>query len=277
MSSLKLLYKLTRIEQCLMAGISTWIITLLSDTNSWVSKENIFPALCLFFACLGASLFHYGMRSEIYREKYWDQVIVKNPLLLKVLGLTSFLVTALLSLIGINSKTSLIFLTFFFLIIIFYPNRLDRHWPWKNLSIAFACTSPVIISWTISQYHHPILWPLTFGVFFFYVAREIIKDIDDQPADQGRRITMVMSIGEFWASWIALIFLFLAVIALVVASFAAHLSFFASIPYIFGLLVMLEYGRRLLFSTRSAIRGYQFLDLGILGLMIGIFLVSTGI
>lgn len=197
MSSLKLLYKLTRLRQCFIAAISTWLITLLNDGDSWFTSENIFPALCLFFSCLGANLFHYGMKWRIYQEKYWDPVIIRRPHLLKIFGLSSFVVAGVIATIWIDSTTCFIFLGLFFLVILFYPITLDRQWPWKNLSIAFCCLSPVVIGYTASNPGENLLaWNIACVVFFVYLASEIIKDIDDQPVDRGRRITMVMVIGE---------------------------------------------------------------------------------
>jgi 4-hydroxybenzoate polyprenyltransferase len=272
MSSLKLLYKLTRLRQCFIAAISTWLITLLNDGDSWFTSENIFPALCLFFSCLGANLFHYGMKWRIYQEKYWDPVIIRRPHLLKIFGLSSFVVAGVIATIWIDSTTCFIFLGLFFLVILFYPITLDRQWPWKNLSIAFCCLSPVVIGYTASNPGENLLaWNIACVVFFVYLASEIIKDIDDQPVDRGRRITMVMVIGEPRAVRIAFNLILVAIGVVINILIHSSLTSISNIFYLLVIISLVYYGGRLVVSPKTMVPRYQLLDISILCLMLAVF------
>jgi len=272
MSSLKLLYKLTRLEQCFIAAISTWLITLLNDGNSWFTNENIFPALCLFFSCLGANLFHYGMKWRMYQEKYWNPIIIRRPHLLKILGLSSFVVAGIIATIWINSTICFIFLGLFFLVIFFYPIILDRRWPWKNLSIAFCCLSPVVVGYTAANPGKNLLaWSIACVVFFVYLASEIIKDIDDQPVDQGRRITMVMAIGEYRAIRIAFNLILVAMGVIINILIHSSLATISSIFYLLGIISLAYYGSKLITSPKTMVPRYQLLDISILCLMLAVF------
>lgn len=76
-----------------------------------------------------------------------------------------------------------------------YTGGLDQYWPWKNLTIALVCITPLLFGWFSGHCLHPIIPPFIWATFFFYLAREILKDVADEEANHGHRFTMVMDIG----------------------------------------------------------------------------------
>lgn len=194
MSTLKYVYKLTRIEQCIIAGIGAWLIALLSNGPLWFNTPKLAAAICIFCSCLGASLFHYGRRADIYKLKHYDLVIVKQPYLLMFLGSIAFMCSLLIAKAYLPVECLWIAM-FNFLVIMLYSNFLDKFWPFKNLVIAFVCVTPIMMGWFSGHRMHPIVPYLIIAITGIYLAREVMKDVVDREANKGKRFTMVMYLG----------------------------------------------------------------------------------
>jgi 4-hydroxybenzoate polyprenyltransferase len=194
MSTFKFWLKITRPFQWILGGIATWIVALLSDGPDWFGLEKVIAGSVMSLGILGASVWHYGARADVYARKHWDPVIVKNPLLLLCIGGIAFLLSIILSWMFL-SRECLAIAVINMITIILYGRFLDRYWPWKNLFIAGICVTPMLLGWFSGHRLNPIVPSLILASFFFYLSREIFKDVMDIEANRGKRFTMVMSLG----------------------------------------------------------------------------------
>ena len=275
MSSLKYAYKVTRIEQCLIAGLATWLIALLSNGPLWFNQPKLIAAGCMFFSFLGGSLLHYGMRAEIYKLKHWDRVIVTNPARLKAYG-----VLALAASIGLSTllpAACFIIASGNFLIILLYSNLIGRYWPWKNLTIAFVCLSPILIGWWSGHRLHPIVPPLIGATFCIYMTREIMKDVMDITANRGKRFTMAIALGEKTALRVGGLVLCLGLLLLINAIRYASHSVSAMVAIILALALFFSLMVHLLRRITAAAKFYRAIDFGILLLMFSAFCLRAGL
>lgn len=290
MSSLKYVYKITRIEQCLTAGFGTWLISLLSNGPLWFNTPKVAVAICMFFSVLGASLYHYGRRADVYERKWYDQVIVNRPDLLKFWGSIAFGISLLIALVYL--PVACFWITLFnFLAIMFYANFLDQYWPWKNLIIALVCTTPVMAGWFSGHRMHPVVPPLIVGITGIYLGREMIKDVVDRFANQGKRFTMVMDLGVERTLKIAGITLLVSVSILTYAGchlplpnfdnaiFFSAGNFFSGIIiglFAAGIIILLHYGWQLSKGMRFE-NCYRYVDGGIVFLMLAMLGIRAGL
>ncbi len=278
MSTLKFVYKITRLEQCLIAGLSTWLIALLSNGPLWFNEPKVAAGLCMFFGCMGASVFHYGRRHDVYARKWYDLVIIKRPTPLMLAGIGAF---------GISIGIAYYYLSTFclaiavanLLIILLYANFLDQYWPFKNLAIALVCVTPIVMGWYSGHRLHPIVPYLMTSIFFAYWAREALKDAEDQDANRGKRFTMVMSLGVRTCQRIAAGLLVVSGTCLFLGLWKLHLpetweSIFIYSPYLFGIGILILYAR-LLHRGGHLFHYYRVIDAGMLGLMVATLGIRT--
>lgn len=203
MRSLKFWIKVTRPTQCLIAGLATYVIALLSNGHDWLTASKIASSLSMSICVLGASLFHYGAANKMYARKNWDLVEVTKPWILIILGSMAFLVSSLIAYCYLP-KICVCITIVNSLGIGFYSRVLSRHWSTKNPFIAFICSTPVLIGWLSGNNMHPSL-PYFFAIVFFsYLGREIFKDINDIEVNGGIRVTLPIWLGSIkHALWIA--------------------------------------------------------------------------
>ena len=194
MSSLTFWIKVTRPIQCIIAGCAAWLIALLSNGPLWATPPKISAGVIMFFCVMGSSLYHYGLAKKIYARKYWDLVEVDRPVLLVMLGSAAFLTAIVLALYYLPTSCAFIVILDA-LAIIAYSRKLSAHWTTKNLTIAFVCTTPVLVGWFSGHRLHPVVPYLIGATFFGYLAREIIKDYTDLKANEGIRVTLPMWLG----------------------------------------------------------------------------------
>lgn len=193
MGTFKFYWKVSGPMRALCGGLTAWIIALLSGSE-WVSRENIMAAIVASLVVLSSSVWHYGARHDLYERKYWDPIHIGNPKFLIKLGLFGFVVSFVLALkyLPLGCMATVLITA---VAIALYAKRLDQYWPAKNLVIAGVWTTPLLIGWFSGHKAHPGL-PLIIGAtFFIFLAREILKDVVDQEADRGKRLTMAMSLG----------------------------------------------------------------------------------
>lgn len=266
MSTWEYVRKITRPEQCVIAAIATWVVALLSNGPSWFAPAKFAAAAAIFFSVLGASLWHYGARSDMYAKKHYDLVLVKNPILMRNLGAASFgfsilITTLFLPWICIAIATLNMFIIFL------YAKRLDQFWPWKNLVIAFVCTTPLLVGWMSGHRLHPVVFPMIVAAFFIYLTREILKDIQDREANHGLRYTMALDIGVPSSLRVAGIQLFIAFMTMLFAyQFVPNASLLANAAFWIGALLLLWYSVKLLRGSNIAAK-YQRIDLAVASLL----------
>jgi 4-hydroxybenzoate polyprenyltransferase len=186
--------KITRPTQCLLGGLAAWTVALLSDGPTWFTPEKIAAGVVIMLSVLAASVWHYGARADVYARKHWDPVFVKKPRILMCAGAGIFLASIVIA--GIFLPMACVMIAILnAVIIMLYAKILDQHWPFKNLSIAVVCVTPLILGWFSGHRFNPIVPSLILATFFVYLAREIFKDVVDREANQGYRFTMVMDLG----------------------------------------------------------------------------------
>lgn len=267
MSSWKYLQKITRPSQCILAALATWVVALLSNGPYWFTEAKIAAAAVIFFSVLGSSLWHYGARADMYAQKHYDLVLVKNPSRLLHLGSIAFACSILLATLFLPwSCIAIATLNMF--VIFLYAKHLDQFWPWKNLVIAFVCTTPLLLGWMSGQHLHPVVFPLIVAAFFIYLTREILKDIQDREANHGLRYTMVMDLGVPTSLRIAGAQLAIAFGAMIYAHhFIPTTSMLANLAFWIGTLILLWYSVKLLRGSDIASH-YQRIDFAVASLLI---------
>ncbi len=270
MESLKYVYKVTRLEQCLIVGLGTWLIALLSNGSLWLNEPKVAAGISMFFSCMGASLFHYGRRHDVYAKKWYDLVVIKRPGILMTGGLASFIISILTA--ATLLPTFCVWIAVFnFLVILLYANFLDQFWPFKNLAIALVCVTPIVMGWYSGHRLHPIVPYLIVAIFCIYLAREILKDIEDRHANRGKRFTMVMSLGIITCQHIAAGLLGLGVLCLCGGLLQLNWphspsAFFIFTPFFFAIYLLCKYIRRLMGGSHVA-QLYRVIDVGMVALM----------
>ena len=217
MSSLKYYFKLVTFQHMLMAGLSTWVTAILSGGGDWSANTKLFASGVMTLGIMGASLYHFGAAHYMYARKSeqfanTDQNTVAK---LIILGLICISIAIVASLVYLNSACQLIVLIDS-LIIILYSRVLSRYWWTKNPLIAFVCTSPILLGWFTGQRLHPYVPHVIFAVFFAFLTREIVKDVQDRIANHGLRLTLPLWLGVAKARTIAGITMVIAVIFLLI-------------------------------------------------------------
>jgi len=217
MSTLKFYWKVSRPTQVFLGGLTAWIIALLSNGPTWLSVEKIASAIIMSLMVLSSSIWHYGARYDVYARKHWDPVYINNPAFLVILGACGFILSIILAILYLPSECVIIVLMTAVAIAL-YAKRLDQYWPFKNFIIAAVCITPLLLGWLSGHRLNPILPFIISAAFFIYLTREILKDVVDQEANQGKRFTMVMDLGIPTTLKIAGCCLFIAVLLIGLAS-----------------------------------------------------------
>lgn len=268
MNALKFWLKISRPNQVVIGGIATWIAALLSNGPDWFNTQKVVAGLVMSLGIWGASVWHYGARADVYAKKHWDLVIVKNPLLLLCVGGLLFLASIALAWIFLPSQCLAIAITNAIVILI-YARFLDKYWPWKNLFIAAICITPLLLGWFSGHRLNPIVPPLILSAFFFYLSREIFKDVMDIEANRGKRFTMVMAIGNTAAIRIGGIILGFSLIFILYSLKYASTSAMVWISSAFGVVWLSWF-------TLKSIKGvditskFVWMDLGVVSILLSL-------
>ena len=203
MRTLQLWLKAIRWHFCLVAGIGTWVTALVSNGPQWCSPPKVASALTMGFCVAGSSLYHYGAAREIYARKSERWWVTQTPRWsLMLFGISAFIVAVFIAKAFLNLVCASIVI-FDAVVIILYAKYLGRHWLTKNLAIAVVITSPVFLGWFAGHRMNPAVPWLIAAIGMAYLAREIIKDVDDVLANQGRRVTLPMALGQIGAMRVA--------------------------------------------------------------------------
>lgn len=84
------LCKITRPVQFFASGFGAWLIAQISNGPDPFVTHKMAAAFTMSFACLGASVFHFGATHEMYARKSWDLVEVQHPQRLMIAGACAF-------------------------------------------------------------------------------------------------------------------------------------------------------------------------------------------
>lgn len=240
MSSLKYYFKLVTFQHMLMAGLSTWVVAILSDGGSWFAINKLIASSAIALSVMGASLYHFGAAHYMYARKTerFASTDQKTVTKLIILGLMCISIAIIASLVYLNLACKSIVLIDA-LIIILYSRVLSRYWWTKNPLIAFVCISPILLGWFTGQRLHPYVPHVIFAVFFAFLTREIVKDVQDRIANHGLRLTLPLWLGVAKARTIAGITMVISVIFLSVLYLDIRVITWPEI--LFGFLALLPY------------------------------------
>jgi 4-hydroxybenzoate polyprenyltransferase len=222
---------------------------------------------------LASSIWHYGARADVYAKKHWDLVIVKNPKTLMGIGCVIFCTSIVLA-GAFLPRACLVITVINAVTILCYAGFLDRYWPWKNLSIAMICVSPLLLGWFSGHRLNPIVPPLIMATFFFYLSREIFKDIVDIEANRGKRFTMVMAMGTSTALRIGGIILAVSVLFILYSLRYATLSTPAVITLILGAVWLTWFSAKAISKTNIA-KNFAWMDIGVVSVLISLLITRA--
>lgn len=259
---------ITRPVQVVLGGMAAWIAALLSDGPLWLSTQRIAVGGVMSLSILGASIWHYGARADVYARKHWDPVYVRRPATLLAMGAVSFAASIFLAWQFLSAGCVAIAVANC-LIILSYARFLDQYWPWKNLSIAAVCVTPLLLGWFSGHRLHHMVPPMIAATFFFYLAREVFKDIVDIEANRGKRFTMVMDIGMSAALRVGGLMLMVSVLMLLFSLRFAPDSAFVWVPCILGSSWLFWFAIKAL-RGESVAKKFPWMDLGAATILISL-------
>ncbi|MCH7492890.1 hypothetical protein IID19_04890 [Patescibacteria group bacterium] len=267
--------KIMRPGQCLLAGLAAAIIAFSINPLHYELAVLVGSFFCAGCSCLGASLFHYGTRHDMYRRKTDDPVIVHNPMLLVQLGAIAFASSMAAALYALPTFCVAVALGNFTTITL-YGLAFDRVWPFKNILAAAVCITPLVIGGATASPDLSAISTLLLAAFGIYLSREIIKDIKDVRANRGLRFTLVMYFGDKITLSIAGTILLLAAITLFYAfvSLAIH----NTLPIMLAglaIIIIVMVGVRSIVSKQLRF-AYQQIDVGVGCILLALLANSVG-
>jgi len=276
MSTLKYLTKITRPLQCLLGGTTAWTIALLSNGPTWFTVEKVAAGAVISLSIVASSFWHYGARADVYAKKHWDPVFVKRPWVLMCAGIITFLASVILAAIFLPAECAAIAILNA-IVIILYAKRLDQLWPFKNISIAAVCVTPLLLGWFSGHRLNPIVPSIISATFFVYLSREIFKDVVDIEANRGKRFTMVMSLGPIAAQRVGGVSLAFAIALIFFSIFWAPAPDLWVLPFAIGTGWLSWFAVKALNGENIAIK-FPWMDIGtamillsLLGMRVGMY------
>ncbi len=205
-----LAYKLVRPILPISSGIATWIIAQFCGA---AFEQSIAAAISMALNTIGASFYHYGGANWMYARKS-ERFKFKNPETIRLLGLVIFSFSIAIAVLWLPKICVLICL-FNTIAIAAYSAKLSSHWTTKNITMAIVCITPIVIGWQAGVTSHPIVgWGIVMAAFAYF-AREVIKDVKDILANEGKRVTLPMVLGINHALQLAGILLFISAIPII--------------------------------------------------------------
>lgn len=185
-----LVYKLIRPILPISSGLAAWIIAQACGAKF---EQSIAVAISIALSTIGASIYHYGGANWMYARKS-DRLKFEDPELLRLAGLAIFCVSIGIAVLWLPKACVLISL-FNTLAIAAYSAKLSSHWITKNITMSIISATPILIGWYAGNVTHPIVpWAIGLAAIS-HLAREIIKDVKDILANEGKRITLPMVLG----------------------------------------------------------------------------------
>lgn len=188
---LLLVYKLFRPVLPISSGLAAWIVSRACGAGV---EESSAAALSIGLSTIGASFYHYGGANWMYARKS-DRLKFKDPEAIRLIGLGIFCASVAVAVIFLPKQCVLICL-FNTLAIAAYSAKLSSHWLTKNLTMGIVSTTPVVIGWQAGSETHAIVLLAICLAALSNLAREIVKDVKDILANEGKRITLPMVLGK---------------------------------------------------------------------------------
>lgn len=203
MCSFKFYLHVARPQHIILASLSTWVIAMLSNGPHYITTAKVVSPIVMALSVFGASFYHFGAANPMYTRKSEslsvDRMIRVSLIFLGLAGIS----TAVYITFRYLSSACRLIVTVDAIIIVAYAGLLSRHWLSKNILIAFVCVSPILLGWFAGHRLNPAV-PYGIAVTFFaYLAREIVKDIQDRIANHGYRHTLPLCLGVVPARRIA--------------------------------------------------------------------------
>jgi len=194
--SLAICLKMTRFRLAVMAAIAAWVAAMLSNGPHWLTVPKVAAPVIMFFGIIGASIFHFVVANPMYKRKneHWAIDGWWRKTSLAIFGLAGMLLAIGIATMYLNRYCQAV-VAVDAVIIVCYAGLLSRYWLTKNLLIAVACVSPIILGWLTGHRTHPSMPYAILVAFFAYLAREIVKDVEDRHINHGRRITLPLWLG----------------------------------------------------------------------------------
>lgn len=195
---LNFVYKLVRPIIPLSSGFGTWIVSKYCGAGG---EQSLIAAIAIALSTIGASFYHYGGANWMYARKS-DRFKFKDPEMIRLAGLIIFGLSICLAALWLP-KLCVLVCVFNTLAIAGYSAKLSSYWLTKNMTMAVISATPIILGWLAGGIFHPIvLWGIGVACIA-HLSREIIRDVEDIFANEGRRITLPMVLGEKRALQIA--------------------------------------------------------------------------
>lgn len=240
-----LVYKLIRPILPISSGLAAWIIAQACGAKF---EQSIAVAISIALSTIGSSLYHYGGANWMYTRKS-DRLKFEDPELLRLTGLAIFCVSIGIAVLWLPKACVLICL-FNTLAIAAYSAKLSSHWITKNITMSIISTTPILIGWYAGDVTHPIVpWAIGLAAIS-HLAREIIKDVKDILADEGKRITLPMVLGPRKALQISGVLLLIAtILPLIILQFTENT--FQVITIIVSTIILLTTAVMLIVSKKA--------------------------
>lgn len=189
MSSFHFYLQAARLQHAFMGATASFLLASLSGASVFVS---CLAALVIALDVLGASLYYFAVANKMYALKKSSYLMSSTANRhMMIMGLIAMASAIAISLFRLSWPC--VYLTVFnALVVVSYKDLVSKWWGSKNLLMAMVCTSPVLLGWWAGKNTHPQVPLASVIVFFAYLAREIIKDIQDREVDRGLRRTLVL-------------------------------------------------------------------------------------
>ncbi|MFA5155320.1 MAG: UbiA family prenyltransferase [Patescibacteria group bacterium] len=185
-----LTYKLIRPVLPISGGLAAWIVSQACGADF---RSSLAAALTMALSTVGASFYHYGGANWMYARKS-ERLKFKDPQVVMLAGLVIFCASVFIAVQWLPKQCVYIAL-FNTIAVAAYSAKLSSHWLTKNLTMSLVCATPVAIGWQAGSFTHPLVpWALAIAALA-HLSREMIKDVKDIIANNGRRVTLPMVLG----------------------------------------------------------------------------------
>ncbi len=210
---------------CVLAAIAVLIGASIAHNTQFIFNNTILTAMAsAFLICAGGQTINDYFDFEIDKRKGRHQFETKAHYLWYAIGL-----------FAVGLAFSLLVNPFAFqiagimtILLIVYSGLLHRYKIFGNLIVALGTSLPLVFGATIFE-NYKIVLLLAASAFFANWAREIVKDVQDEEADRGKKITLPMLVRAHVLDWIVL---GLSVIAIILAFVPVGLEWFGNLWYL---------------------------------------------
>jgi 4-hydroxybenzoate polyprenyltransferase len=143
-----------------------------------------------------------------------DRLKFSEPESLRLIGLIIFGISISIAALWLP-KQCVIICVFNTVAIAAYSAKLSSHWTTKNITMSIISATPILIGWQAGTITHDIVfWGIPIASVA-HLAREIIRDVQDIKANEGKRITLPIRFSETSALYISGILLLIATVVVI--------------------------------------------------------------